>query len=106
MDIQIERKQSWTCVAVTERLDAVSAPTLEKSGLEVLAENSQIALDFKDLSYVSSAGLRVILLLGKKAKAGGGKLVICGPVGMVKEIIEESGLDAFFNIYSSVEDLD
>ena len=45
-------------------------------------------------------------LLGKKAKAAGGKLVICGPVGMVKEIIEESGLDAFFNIYSSVEDLD
>ena len=86
--MQVEREQSWTCVAVTEFLYAVSAPTLEKSGLEVLAENSKIALDFKDLIYVSSAGLRVILMLGKKAKAAGCKIVICGPVGMVKEIIE------------------
>ena len=50
-------------------------------------------------------GDSVILMLGKKAKAAGGQLVLCGPSGMVKEIIEESGLDAFFTVYLSRNDL-
>ena len=105
MEIKIEKQQDWTCVAVDERLDAVSAPDLEKAGLGVLEGSSKIALDFEHLTYVSSAGLRVILMLGKKAKAAGGQLVLCGPSGMVKEIIEDSGLDAFFTVYLSRNDL-
>ncbi len=96
---------AWPCVTITERLDTMTAPELEKAGCDQLEEAAQMALDFSQLDYISSAGLRTLLILGKKAQAKGGSVVLCGASGMVKEILEESGINDFFVTYNSVSDL-
>ena len=105
MNITEETKGNWTCLALTERLDTATAPELQKAGLKVLETTNSLALDCSQLAYISSAGLRVLLILGKKAKADGGSLVFCGACGMVKDILEESGMEAFFTSYGSAAEL-
>ena len=105
MEIKEMSHDDWKVLALTDRLDTQTAPELETKGLSLLEGNPKIALDFAELQYISSAGLRVLLLLAKKAKAAGGSVVLTGVDGMVKEVIEESGIDAFFTIYGTVESL-
>ncbi len=105
MEIKEMSQKDWMVLALTDRLDTQTAPELEAKGLQMVAGHPQIALDFANLQYISSAGLRVLLLLAKKAKAAGGSVVLTGVDGMVKEVIEESGIDSFFTIYDNVEAL-
>ena len=105
MEIKEMSQKDWTVLALTDRLDTQTAPELEAKGLPLVNANPKLALDFAKLQYISSAGLRVLLLLAKKAKVAGGSVVLTGVDGMVKEVIEESGIDSFFTIYDNVEAL-
>ena len=70
-----------------------------------LTDGAKMALDLSELQYISSAGLRVLLMIMKKSKAAGGKAALVGVSGMVGEILEESGIDTFFEQYDKVEAL-
>ena len=64
---------------------------------------THIAVDFSGLDYISSAGLRTLLVLGNKAQAQKSELVLCGLSGMVDEVLEESGIKEFFTVYETIE---
>lgn len=57
------------------------------------------------MDYLSSAGLRVLLRLNKLAKKSGKEFTLCGPSGIVKSVLEDSGMDALFTIYASLNEL-
>jgi len=103
MNIIEKTQNNWLVLALTDRLDTQTAPELEKAALGKLAAGGHMALDLTELQYISSAGLRVLLMLMKKSKAQGGKVVLVGVGGMVGEILEESGMDAFFEKFDNVE---
>jgi anti-anti-sigma factor len=63
-----------------------------------------VVLDFTQLDYVSSAGLRTLLGLIKTMKELDGKLCVVFGEGMVKEVITMSGFDHFLDSYASVAD--
>jgi anti-anti-sigma factor len=89
-------------VTLKGRLDSLTSSGLEKS-LQPLFETtgSRTLVDFSALSYVSSAGLRVILMAAKRAKQSQGKLVLCGLLPHVREVFEISG---FLKILDVVDD--
>lgn len=89
-------------VTLKGRLDSVTSSGLEKS-LQPLFEaaSTRTLVDFSALSYVSSAGLRVILMAAKRAKQSQGKLVLCGLLPHVREVFEISG---FLKILDVVDD--
>lgn len=63
-------------IFVKGRMDTVTAPQLEKEAMQSVADCKMLVLDFKELEYVSSAGLRVILMLQKvMSKQGSMKVV-------------------------------
>ncbi len=105
MEIKSEQKNNWSCLLLTDRLDVSTAPELEKAGSELLKSNTQMALDFSELTYISSAGLRVLMILGKQAKAAGGQVVLCGFHSLVRDVLEESGVTSIFKTYDSLNDL-
>ena len=105
MTITEKKHNNWLVLALTDRLDTQTAPELEQAALGKIGEGVQMALDLSGLQYISSAGLRVLLILMKKAKAAGGKVALAGVSGMVGEILEESGIDAFFEQYDNMEAL-
>ena len=60
-------------------------------------------IEFKDLDYISSAGLRVILKATKALKREEGRIMLCDMQDYVKEVFEISGFTAIIPIYDSVE---
>lgn len=72
------------------RLDTTTAPQLE-AALENTTACAQIDMDFAEVKYVSSAGLRVLLKTQKKMKAQGGQFVIHNVNEEVMEVLEMTG---------------
>jgi anti-anti-sigma factor len=89
-------------VTLTGRLDSATSSNLEKS-LQNLFDTagSRTLIDFAALDYISSAGLRVILMAAKRAKQAQGRLVLCNLQAHVKEVFEISG---FLKILDLVDD--
>ena len=87
------------------RLDSNSSPELERAVLEHLEKGcKRLVFDLSDMDYVSSAGLRVILLTGKKLRASQGKLALAGMREMVREVFAMSGFLALFAVTVTVDD--
>ncbi|HJU15925.1 MAG TPA: anti-sigma factor antagonist [Stellaceae bacterium] len=74
------------------RLDANTSPEFEREMLEELNRSPNgMVMDFSKLDYVSSAGLRVVLLAAKRVKAAGGVFVLCGLGPTIAEVFKVSG---------------
>jgi len=102
MDIQEERKGQVVIVKINGRLDSISSSELESKISGLIDKNEKIILvDCQQLSYVSSAGLRVFLMGLKKLNAVQGKFLICSLQDMVKDVFDISGFTGIFSIYNS-----
>ena len=71
MTIEIKKSVDELVLEITGRLDTITAPALDKTINENLGEMKNLILDFKNLEYISSAGLRVLLSTQKKLQQKG-----------------------------------
>ena len=88
MTIEIKKNAAETIVEIAGRLDTTTSPALDKTINEDIGDTNNLVLDMKNLEYISSAGLRVILGAQKKMqKIGSMKLInVCEAVMEVFEI--------------------
>ncbi|MCF4151424.1 STAS domain-containing protein [Dethiosulfovibrio sp. F2B] len=87
-------------VAVSGRLDTLTAPGFESSVLALLGDGiGAMVVDLSELEYISSAGLRSILAVAKKASTDGTTVSLCGMKGVVEEVFSISGFDSFLPVY-------
>ena len=90
MTIEIKATADVTTLEVAGRLDTTSAPVLEKTINEDINGAKNLILDIKGVSYISSAGLRVLLSAQKKMqKIGSMKVMNVCPA--VMEVFEMTG---------------
>lgn len=68
------------------------------------ADGDCLVLDFTGVDYISSVGLRVLMLAAKQAKAQGGTVVLAGLHSVVKEIFEISRFNLVFQCFASARD--
>ncbi len=103
MKILIEKLDNLSVVAVSGHIDAVTCSDLE-GALDGLIDkgDNQIILDFSEVPYISSAGLRV-LLVGAKKLYGNGTLVLCALTEDVREILEMAGFENLMKIFDDLE---
>ena len=91
MDIEQERiGKSSVVLTLNGRLDTVNAPLLE-SRIKEQEDITELTLDFKGVTYISSMGLRVLLAAKKAMKTEGVKLTINNMQDSVREIFEITG---------------
>ncbi len=84
------------------RLDSASGPAFEKDLLgRIESGRLRMLLDFGELQYISSAGLRIVLLAAKKMKSAGGKMALCSLNPQIAEVFEISGFSNILDIHSS-----
>ena len=95
----------WYVLGLIGRMDTTTAAAGEEKIKVVLSEHGRVALDLSALEYISSAGLRVLLRVAKIANKEKKQIVICGPKGMVQEILDDFDIEGFYTVYSSVNDL-
>lgn len=94
MDIQKTRTEDQLQIALTGQLDTLSAPLLdaELSGLD--ASVKQLSLDFTNLDYISSAGLRVVLTAQKEMNARQGKMTVSGANETIQHVFKLTGFSS------------
>lgn len=95
MNITKELNGTSLTVAVSGRLDTMTAPALEQELKLSFGNITELTLDLKDLQYISSAGLRVVLSAHKAMK---GNLVIKNAGPMVMEVFEVTGFSDILTI--------
>jgi anti-sigma B factor antagonist len=105
MDITETKHDHYSVFKLNGRLDSNTAMGFEQKLFECMENGTQrMILDFQELDYISSAGLRVILKATKNLKSGEGKLVLCAMQDYVKEVFEISGFDSFLPIEATLDD--
>jgi len=97
MQITNEKNGSSLTVFVSGRVDTATAPELEKYIDENTEGVTELILDLKDMSYTSSAGLRVILKAQKKMNAQG-SMTVKNVQNTVMEIFDMTGFSDILNI--------
>src|SRR6185312_12620522 len=81
------------------RLDSSSAPAAEEKLTRAIGSGTpRLAIDLSKLEYISSAGLRVLLLIARKVQQTHGKLALFGLTPGVHEVFSISGFNTIFTI--------
>ena len=100
MEIAHERDGDVIVVKLSGRLDSSTAKPAE-DGLSVAIsgpETPRVVIDLTGLAYISSAGLRILLLTNKKIRNAGGQLALCGLGANVREVFSISGFDTILSL--------
>ena len=103
-DLKIEgRQQAGVLVAqVNGRVDGVNSLKFQDALATVLDQNiTALVLDFEHLSYISSAGLRVVLFVGRELQSRDKKFVVCSLSEPVGDVFRVSGFDKIVSIYAT-----
>jgi anti-sigma B factor antagonist len=105
MEIIEESQSGINIFKLNGRLDSNTSQGFEKKIFQAIDDGSKsMVIDFKDLEYISSAGLRVILKATKALKREEGKMMLCDMQDYVKEVFEIAGFDSFLPIVGTMDD--
>ena len=108
MELPLKRFADTVVIAPAGRIDQANADAFKASlapYLEQCAKDrDRLVLDMSGLDYISSAGLRVLMLAAKQTKAQQGTLMLSGLQPLVKEIFEISRFTLLFEIAPSVRE--
>ena len=94
MTIEIKKNAEETIIEIVGRLDTTTAPALDKAINEDIGDVKNLVLDIKNLEYISSAGLRVLLSAQKKMQKIGSMKVI----NVCEEVMEVFEMTGFADI--------
>ena len=99
MNMSVSEVESVTVVSFEGHLDTNTAPDAQTQ-LDGLIEGGKtnILVDFSDLDYISSAGLRVLLITAKRLGSSGGSLRLCSLNETVREVFDMSGFSTIFSV--------
>lgn len=103
MDISENSRDGVLVISAAGRIDSTTAATLEAVLPGRVRENGAVVLDLAEVPYVSSAGLRVLLIGAKAAKAAGHSLIITSVAPAVLEVFDISGFSKIFTIEPDVD---
>jgi anti-anti-sigma factor len=104
MEIKQQRHDGVTVIAPAGRIDSTTSETLERTVAGTLdAGERRVIIDLKAVDYISSAGLRVLLLAAKRLGGGRGALVLCNLGDPVRQVFDLAGFLPLFTIEPSRE---
>jgi anti-anti-sigma factor len=91
-------------VTIAGRLDALSAEAAQQALLgHIAAGASRLVVDASQLDYISSAGIRVLLVAAKAAgQKPGGRFAVAAPTALVRKILADCGLDTCLGVVADV----
>ncbi|MBP1932275.1 STAS domain-containing protein [Ammoniphilus resinae] len=105
MNIVVEEQKGIQFIRINGRLDGTTMQIVEGEFLELVNKGSKFfVFDLSELEYISSAGLRVMLLSVKKTRAAGGKIALFGLNENVNEVFKISGFSTIFPIFQTEEE--
>ena len=102
IEVATEREDKTLVLLPVGRLDSANARSFEQIVMEQISSGEQsLIVDFSRLTFISSSGMRVLLIAAKRLQATKGKLVLCEMKEHIEEVFRISGFDQIIPIKSS-----
>lgn len=103
LEIENDTQGEFRILKLNGRLDTETAADFELAAHDLTsAGDKHFVVDMSNISYVSSAGLRVLLALAKQMDKAGGVLRLCGMAASVRQVFDLSGFTKLFTISADV----
>ena len=105
MELTEQKTDKCVIIGIEGRLDTTNYSVLEKKLMDLVdSQHDKILVECVKMDYISSSGLRILLMALKKITNLKGKFALCGLQENIHEIFEISGFTSIFAIYPSRED--
>jgi anti-anti-sigma factor len=105
MDVTVEASGGALVVRPHGRLDSSTAPEFESRLLgHVDGAAGPVVLDLGGVAYISTAGLRVLLVAARRLRGGNRRLIVCGLGAAVRDAFEISGFITILDVRATVTD--
>jgi anti-sigma B factor antagonist len=89
----------YVTLRVSGEVDVHTAPTLRDSALAALRQHgSTLRIDLREVPFMDSTGLEVLLATRRRAELAGGSLTLVAPTPAILRVLEVTGLDKLFSI--------
>jgi anti-sigma B factor antagonist len=98
MDVQVKNIDDVTVVAIAGELDGKTAPVAQETVLPLAAPGCKLLIDMSEVPYMSSAGLRMMLLIYRQVSANDGQSVLVGLSEEIKDTMEVTGFLDYFEV--------
>lgn len=104
MQLSREQIDGTTILTLNGRLDELATTEVEQTFTDLLNQEGQgVIVDLAGVEYISSSGLRILLMLSKALKKQQRPLRLCNLSPFVAEVFEISNFSAMFEIYDNVD---
>jgi len=104
-EVDRKEKDAVTCLYIKGYLDAHTAPTFEESLQQVVDEKQyKIVVNFKDLKYISSAGLGVLMGFIENIRANSGDIKLTNMIPRVYKVFDLLGFPNLYEIFDTEEE--
>jgi len=105
MEISEEKIENVAVISISGRVDSAVSSELETKFISMVDQGAKkVAVNLADLDFISSAGLRVFLLLTKKLKNLEGKIALFAMRETIKSVFDLSGFSTIIPIYATKEE--
>jgi anti-sigma B factor antagonist len=103
MNIELEDRDGVTVATLFGELDSRTAPLVQEKLLLLPKSNGKALLDMSGVSYISSAGLRALLMLYRQMAAEDGRVALVGLAENIRDVMSVTGFLDFFDDYETLE---
>ena len=105
LELQADQIEGVLVVSVAGRVDGLNAQEFhENLDKEIAGSENPVVLDLEGLSYISSAGLRSILLIAKTLQGRNTRFMLCSLSAPIREIFEIAGFDKIIDVLGTRSD--
>jgi anti-sigma B factor antagonist len=104
MQVEKHMQEDVTVLALDGSFDSGTAPHVQQELETMMPDQGQVLLDLSRMSYMSSAGLRVLLLIYRQAERTGARLALACVPPEVQSVLAATGFLGFFHVAATVED--
>ena len=105
MNVTTTQSENASIAAVSGRIDSANAKDFDQElGKIIEAGANRLVVDCGDLSYISSAGLRALLVAIKKTNAAGGGVAMCRVPAHIREVLDVSGFTRLTRVFDTAEE--
>lgn len=103
MEVKVKEENGIKLIELVGSLDASNSAEVQEKIMSEINAESKIVFDMGQCEYISSAGLRVLLILAKKLKSMGAKGVYANLLQEVKDVMEMTGFNHVLSSFKTID---
>ncbi|MFH2142190.1 MAG: STAS domain-containing protein [Bacteroidota bacterium] len=104
MNVNISTKDDIVIITIEGSIDSKTAGDLQSQIIGKVSESDKVMLVLSKVDFVSSAGLRILLMVYRQINAKNGKVVLVGVSEEIKDVMSMTGFINFFEISENIDD--